>query len=103
MIAAARMTGGLALAPGAPPVAPGARRAFFTSSSCGICGKASIEAVRTTSVHDLTTDRCRVSRATLAALPGALREAQRVFDSTGGLHAAGLFDAATGEVIEDQA
>lgn len=89
----------LALAEGVEPPGEAVERNFYTTSSCGVCGKASIEAVRTTSVHDLTTDRCRVSRATLAALPGALREAQRVFDSTGGLHAAGLFDAATGEAL----
>ncbi len=65
------------------------RRNFFASSSCGICGKASLEQVEV---------RCGVVSAgpvlkaeTIAGLPAGMREAQKVFDRTGGLHAAGLF------------
>ena len=68
-------------------------RNFFTSSSCGMCGKASIDAVRTTSAYDVSTDPLVVSAQVLTSLPETLRAAQRVFDRTGGLHAAGLFDA----------
>jgi FdhD protein len=68
-------------------------RAFYTTSSCGICGKASIDAVRTASRHDVRDDPLRLSTALLAALPDRLRAAQRVFARTGGLHAAALFDS----------
>ena len=73
-------------------------RNFFTSSSCGMCGKASIDAVRTTSSYDVATDPLVVTAGVLTSLPESLRAAQRVFDRTGGLHAAGLFDA-TGELL----
>jgi FdhD protein len=70
-----------------------ARRNFLTTSACGVCGKESIDAVRVRSRYDVAGDQVRVSPAVLAALPGRLRDAQRVFASTGGLHAAGLFTA----------
>jgi FdhD protein len=69
------------------------RRNFLTTSACGVCGKASIAELRVTSPYDLFADQVRVSAAMLATLPDALRAAQRVFDRTGGLHAAGLFAA----------
>ena len=68
------------------------------SSACGICGTASIDAVRTASAHSVADDLVRVTVATLAALPDKLRAAQRVFDRTGGLHGAGLFTA-DGELV----
>ena len=68
-------------------------RNFFTSSSCGMCGKASIDAVRTTSAYDVASDPLVVTSKLLTSLPERLRAAQKVFDRTGGLHAAGLFDA----------
>jgi FdhD protein len=77
-----------------PPPSADPTRTFYTTSSCGICGKASIEAVRTRSRFDVSTDPLTVSAATLSALPDRLRAAQRTFDRTGGLHAAGLFSAA---------
>lgn len=67
-------------------------RNFFMTSSCGICGKASIDAVRTRSRHDVRGDPLTVTPALLGALPGTLRGAQKVFARTGGLHAAALFD-----------
>jgi len=67
-------------------------RNFFMTSSCGVCGKASIDAVRTSSPYDLARDATCVAPGLLAALPDSLRNAQRVFARTGGLHAAGLFD-----------
>jgi len=75
--------------PGA--VAPDLRRNVYTTSSCGICGTASIEAVRKR-LPALDDDLC-VPAGLLRALPERLRDAQEVFDRTGGLHAAGLFDA----------
>ena len=70
-----------------------AQRNFLTTSACGVCGKESIDAIRVRSRYDLTADQVQVSPAVLASLPNRLREAQRVFASTGGLHAAGLFSA----------
>ena len=68
-------------------------RNFYTTSSCGVCGKASLDAVRTVSRWSVEADPVRLSATTIATLPDTLRAAQRVFDRTGGLHAAGLFDA----------
>ncbi|TMK89164.1 MAG: formate dehydrogenase accessory sulfurtransferase FdhD [Actinobacteria bacterium] len=80
------------LAPGAPGRA-GAERTFMATSSCGLCGKASIDGVRARSPFDLRADATEVAASVLASLPDRLRGAQRVFDRTGGLHAAGLFTA----------
>lgn len=88
----------VALAPGVPLPETSLERNFYTTSSCGLCGKAGLEAVRTTAPWDLTADDLRVSCRTLALLPERLRAAQRVFDKTGGLHAAGLF-APDGELL----
>jgi FdhD protein len=76
-----------------PPPETDPSRNFYTTSSCGVCGKASIDAVRTRSRFDITTDGVSVTAQTLASLPDKLRAAQRTFDRTGGLHAAGLFTA----------
>ncbi len=81
----------IALGAHVPEPATDPARNFYTTSSCGVCGKASIEAVRTKSRFDVASDDSTVEAATLAALPGVLRERQRTFDRTGGLHAAGLF------------
>jgi FdhD protein len=69
------------------------RRNFLTTSACGVCGKASIEAIRVRARYDVAADRTRVDPRVLARLPGLLRDAQRVFARTGGLHAAGAFGA----------
>ena len=89
----------VALAPGVRPPDPDLARAFYTTSSCGVCGKASIDAVETVSSYDVADDPVAVDAATLAGLPDALRAGQAVFEKTGGLHAAGLFDAATGALL----
>jgi len=81
------------LAPGVA-VTPGARRTFMTTSACGVCGKTSIEDICVLPRSPLSADQTRFAPAMLASLPDRLREAQKVFSSTGGLHAAGLFDAA---------
>ena len=86
------------LAPGVAPPDPSVERAFYTTSSCGLCGKASLDAVRTTTRFSVAEDDVVVASALLAELPDRLREAQKVFDRTGGLHAAGLFDA-SGELL----
>ncbi len=88
----------VALAPDVPAPATDPARNFFTTSSCGVCGKASIDAVRTRSVFDVAGDPTRIAASTLVTLPDALRAAQRGFAVTGGLHAAGLFTAA-GELV----
>jgi FdhD protein len=74
-------------------VAPSARRNFLTTSACGVCGKASIRDICVLPHAALAGDASSFAPAMLASLPGRLREAQRVFSSTGGLHAAGLFGA----------
>jgi FdhD protein len=72
------------------------QRNFYATSSCGVCGKASLDQV---DVHcAVVGDGPVVRAATLTALPDALRSAQRVFDRTGGLHAAALFTA-EGELV----
>lgn len=81
------------LAEGVPPPDTGVERNFYTTSSCGVCGKASLDAVRLRTRYSPADDPVRVAPEVLATLPDVLRERQRVFDSTGGLHAAGLFTA----------
>jgi FdhD protein len=79
------------LAAGVAPPDTDPTRHFYTTSSCGVCGKASIDAVRTISRYPAAEDETAIAAGILAALPDRLRAAQRVFDRTGGLHAAGLF------------
>lgn len=74
------------------------RRAFTATSACGVCGKDSIDSVRTISAHDSGADASPISPQVLEALPGRLREHQRIFSRTGGTHAAGLFTY-EGEVL----
>jgi FdhD protein len=88
----------VALAPGVAPPEVDPTRNFYTTSSCGVCGKASIDAVRTRSRFDVAADPTVVPATTLTALPGRLAEGQVGFRRTGGLHAAGLFTA-DGELV----
>jgi FdhD protein len=69
------------------------RRNFLTTSACGVCGKASIDSIRVRARYDVAADTGHFSPDVLTLLPGRLRDAQRVFASTGGLHAAGAFSA----------
>ena len=69
-------------------------RHFYTSSSCGVCGKASIDAVAVQGRFDLHTAAFTVAPDVLGGLPAALQAQQAVFEQTGGLHASGLFDSA---------
>jgi len=66
------------------------RRSFYTSSSCGVCGKGALEAVAVEAPR--VTSELRVGAALVSSLPDSLRSAQRAFEATGGLHATGLFD-----------
>ncbi len=66
------------------------RRNFFAASSCGICGKASIESIRVRGIR-VPNPAFRVSPETLCQIPERLRDAQAVFERTGGLHGAALF------------
>ena len=65
------------------------RRHFYTSSSCGVCGKGAIEAVRVAAPR--VESKLEVGEAIVSSLPDRLLEAQRAFAATGGLHATGLF------------
>ena len=67
-------------------------RHFFTSSACGVCGKAGLESLRVR-VPGAPSSGPRVAPEVLRTLPDRLREGQGLFEATGGLHAAGLFDA----------
>jgi FdhD protein len=81
------------LAAGAVPDMEKLRRNFFAASSCGICGKASIDSVRARTLRP-PNPAFRLDAGVLLQLPGILRASQAVFGRTGGLHAAALFDAA---------
>ncbi|MGA6152871.1 formate dehydrogenase accessory sulfurtransferase FdhD [Stenotrophomonas sp. NPDC087984] len=97
------------LAPGVPVPDITLERNVYTTSSCGLCGKASLDAVRTTARWPLADglgdgadggdSPVRIEPETLSVLPDRLRAAQRVFDRTGGLHAAGLFTPG-GELLD---
>lgn len=75
-------------------------RNVYTSSSCGLCGKASLDAVRTSARRPIADEPpVRVTPGLLSALPDRLRAAQEVFERTGGLHAAALFTP-EGELLD---
>lgn len=67
-------------------------RHFYTNSSCGVCGKTSLAALQVSGVQAIPSSSFTVSRQLIHNLPERLRQEQNVFDQTGGLHAAGLFD-----------
>jgi FdhD protein len=81
----------------APGFDPGRlARSFYTSSSCGVCGKGALDAVAVEAPR--VESDLRVDAAIVATLPDRLRQAQPAFDATGGIHATGLFDA-TGRLL----
>lgn len=86
------------LADGVPAPDTSVERNFYTTSSCGVCGKAALDAVRLRTQHPPAEDTLRITTDLLITLPTRLREHQRVFSRTGGLHAAALFDS-TGELL----
>ena len=67
------------------------QRHFYATSSCGVCGKTSIEALRVMTTR--VTSSMSIATASIAAMPDALRAQQSAFEATGGIHAAGIFDA----------
>ena len=67
-------------------------RHFYTSSSCGVCGKSSIDAVKNVFTNNPVKDNISINATILTILPEALRKQQEVFEHTGGLHASALFD-----------
>ncbi|MEI8280140.1 MAG: formate dehydrogenase accessory sulfurtransferase FdhD [Bacteroidota bacterium] len=73
-------------------------RHFYTSSSCGVCGKSSIDSVRTVCNISMLPDNLQFSSALIYQLPQLLRDQQNVFESTGGIHASALFDT-TGKLL----
>jgi FdhD protein len=79
------------LRPGVKFDPAGLERNFYTTSSCGVCGKTSLEALEMSAFPRLPKAGWQIDPATVCALPARLREAQAVFEQTGGLHAAGLF------------
>lgn len=81
----------------APDIAAQTRH-FYLTSSCGVCGKASVDALVAVGCTAPPYDEPKIPAARLHRLPDALRETQAVFDRTGGLHAAGLFNA-RGELL----
>src|SRR5581483_6056099 len=87
----------VALAAGLP-AATGAQRTVLTTSACGICGKATLEDVRTRTRWPVAGDPVTVPLEVLRGLPARLRAGQAVFERTGGLHGAALF-AADGRLL----
>ena len=87
------------LGEGVVPPAPELTRNFYTTSSCGICGKANLGAIGTDPAFGPAAAEPEIDLDVLLALPARLRESQAVFEATGGLHAAALFDAASGEML----
>lgn len=80
------------LAPGVAVDLARLERHFFAASSCGVCGKASLEAVRVRPRFEPIPGRPTIEAGTIRSLPATLRAAQGAFDRTGGLHASALFD-----------
>ena len=74
------------------------QRHFYTTSSCGVCGKTSLDALRVVGIEPLTDNHLNFQGDTLIGLPGKLRALQATFDKTGGLHAAAAFRT-TGEFV----
>lgn len=83
----------LALSPGVAPPDPGVERNFYTTSSCGVCGKAALDAVKLRTRYAPADAELYVTPDTLSTVPDTLRARQKVFATTGGLHAAALFRA----------
>jgi FdhD protein len=69
------------------------QRHFYTTSSCGVCGKTSLDALRAVGVESLSDNRTSFDKDTLTSIPTKLRQSQATFDKTGGLHAAAAFDS----------
>lgn len=86
------------LRPGQPLDVSRLSRNFYVTSSCGVCGKASLDALAVQGCAPVASHGFVVAERALSALPAVLRQQQRLFEETGGLHAAGLF-AGDGELL----
>ncbi len=86
------------LARGVPYDPAKSERTFYTTSSCGVCGKTSLEAIRVLGVRRARGGAPQITADVVSQIPARLREAQHLFASTGGLHAAGRFDS-TGHLL----
>ncbi|MCT1367750.1 formate dehydrogenase accessory sulfurtransferase FdhD [Kocuria sp. HSID16901] len=87
------------LQPWVLPPLPFQERNVMMSSACGMCGRTSIDQVHQKSQFSTSEDPLRLSEEFVLRMPQVLRDRQKVFDHTGGLHAAGLFDGRTGELV----
>ena len=74
------------------PLLQNAERNFYTTSSCGVCGKSGIDAIRTASLYKNDADEICLQASLFYRFDDVLRKQQAVFESTGGLHASALFD-----------
>jgi FdhD protein len=97
-IACTRNTAVVTLRPGIELDLSRVDRNFYVSSSCGVCGKASIISIESAGCTMLPRDVPQISESVILSLPARLREAQHVFDRTGGIHACGLFTA-SGDLV----
>ena len=88
----------VSLREGIEPHLPNTERNFYTTSSCGVCGKASINSIKTVSTYNNNTTEHQVSADLLRKLPAILQKHQNVFAETGGLHASALFNT-DGELL----
>ena len=86
------------LADGVAPDMERLQRNFYTTSSCGVCGKSSLDALRVIGAERLASDKQLFSAPVLIGIPDALRARQSTFEQTGGLHAAAIFDP-QGEIL----
>src|SRR6202000_713173 len=82
----------VSLKEGIQPNLRNTERNFYTTSSCGVCGKGSIDAIRTVGVYGNSNDTLLVDAELLYRLPETLAKNQEVFADTGGLHASALFN-----------
>lgn len=74
------------------PALKSLERNFYTTSSCGVCGKASIDAIKTVSIYNNLENNILITNNILFKLPAQLQNQQSIFESTGGLHASAIFD-----------
>lgn len=89
----------VSLAEGADPNLHSSERNFYTTSSCGVCGKSSVNAIKTVSAYLQQKDDCLVESDSIYQLPQILKQNQRIFGDTGGLHASALFTPDGGFVM----
>jgi FdhD protein len=83
----------VSLKPSFVPSLQSADRNFYTTSSCGVCGKSSIKSIRTVNQYSAVTDNNSISATIMYTLPDLLREQQDMFEQTGGIHASALFSS----------